>query len=140
MWWPAQRSLIAPVLGRASLVMDRSGPLAWDAQRAGIPVEEPTTGGSLKLAGLVPETLLGEPELWQYVVDVIRRFQDGVTPPPLMTEHWVTCGRDLAREAMKRPGSGIERARRRYDKLWRDPDAFLRDSRFAALRRLSRRR
>ena len=139
-WWPAQRAVIAAVLGRASLVLDRSGPLAWDALRAGIPVEEPTAGGSLKLAGLVPETLLGEPELWRHVVDVIRRVQDGVAPPPLMTEHWVTRGRDLAREAMNRPASRIEHARRRYDKLWRDPDAFLRDSRFAALRRLSRRR
>ena len=139
-WWPAQRAVTAAVLGRASLVSDRSGPLVWDALRAGIPVAEPPGSGSLKLAGLVPETVLGETELWREVADAIRGIQEGVAPPPLMTERWVTRGRDLAREAMKQPASRIERARRRYDKLWRDPDAFLRDSRFAALRRLSRRR
>ncbi len=139
-WWPAQRTVTAAVLGRVALVLDRSGPLAWDAQRAGIPLADPPADRPSKLAGLVPETLLGEPELWQHVVEVIRRVQDGAAPPPLMTERWVTRGRDRAREAMQRPASRIERARRRYDKLWRDPDAFLRDSRFVALRRLSRRR
>lgn len=141
-WWPRWPRVVAAVLGRAAYVLGGEGPLTYDAARAGVPVltrrgrvENWRTAGAL--AGLVPASLLDEPQLWRHVAETAREVhRSKCTPAPLMTPAWVGTGRDRIRSHLAKPTSYWWRLRRRHDKLRRDPRRFFADSRHGILREL----
>jgi hypothetical protein len=139
--WPCIPSVVFGLLGRAVHVVGGGpgDPLLLDAWRLGLP----TTGDSDLLpwlGGSVPPGLLGHVPLWNEVARTFAQVRDGHPAPALFTPHWIEEGRRLARagSAVDKAGSPLRLALRRYAKLRREPERFLADSRYRALRGLGR--
>lgn len=128
--WLPTRSVLASLLGHVDAVVAASGPLAWDALRAGTPVFAPVTdaGASAeasrqRLARIVPAQLVGSREFWR---SLVSQLLDGSFASEWGTGAWLLQAR--SRTARKANPSPWEHAQRRLLKLRRDPEAFWADS------------
>ncbi len=147
-WWLPTARAAAAVLGRAARVLDTSGPLWFDAIRAGIPVATPSGSSQiedarrtsafevpLELAGLVPPSLLDDGKLWRHVIEMAEHMEhETAAPAALMTPEWILRGRRCIADRQRAPKTRWERLWRRYDKLRRDPVRFCRDSQYGFVR------
>jgi hypothetical protein len=152
-FWPRTSKVVGAVLGRAACVGDNAGALAFDAQRAGIPVHHERAAHLLafdaqraqisgrdpcaahvldrtemarlapELAGLVPGTLLEEQELWQLVVEAARAVALRGEAPPALM---TPAWISRGRERARRAAS---QRRSRIELLTRRYDKLRRDPR-----------
>jgi hypothetical protein len=134
-YWRSSPAVVASLLGRASAVVARPGPLAWDALRANRQVLAPPSPGNTsptardgwQLAHIVPDPLALHPPFWEGLARALAEER----PPAIGgTAAWLRASRELAE-----PSDAPPRLLRKLRKLQRDPAAFLRDSRFTALKR-----
>lgn len=130
--WLPQRRAISALLGKVDAVIAPPGPLAWDAERAGVPVFQPPARDSLptelmdrRLTRTVPATLVGDANFWRRVADGLL----GGTGFEWGTAAWVLHARARANEP-RHPSHRFKlgSARRKLGKLRRDPAAFWADS------------
>lgn len=126
--WPATAAALAPVLGRVERVRGVPPELGWDARRAGISGDVVEAWEDRqRLAGVVPPASSVAVARW--IADVL----DGATPaaPPLLALDWRPMyeAPDRWRPArLEKYSAAAARMRRKWRKLRRDPEGFVRDS------------
>jgi hypothetical protein len=126
-WLPTPRAARF-LLSRVEAVLARPGAMAFDAERAGLPVlvEAPSGPNTEQVwasaaCNVVPAALLHDPTFWSSVAD---RLAGAGPASGWGTRAWVLQSRDTVRSP-----SGLTRWARKLEKWRRDPVSFWRDSR-----------
>jgi hypothetical protein len=130
-WWLPSPRVVLSLLGRVGSVLAPPGPLAWDAERLGVPVIDagsaPWVSARVverRLAHVVPAALVSEPGFWKSLGSQLAQ--------PDVADAWGTAAWLLrAREGRLRPPAGLFSAahlKRKLLKLQRDPSRFWADS------------
>jgi hypothetical protein len=131
--WLPRRSVLCALLGNVEAVLASPGPLAWDAERAGVPVFQvspeagvPAELVARRLTRTVPTALVGDPLFWQ------RLATDVLGDPDSMqwgTVAWLLRAREQTKEHRRDSHpSKLANAKRKLRKLRRDPAGFWADS------------
>jgi hypothetical protein len=131
--WLPRRSVLSALLGNVEAVLAPPGPLAWDAERAGVPVfqvgAEPGVPAELvarRLTRTVPTALVADPRFWQRLAtDVLGDAGSSQWG----TVAWLLHAREQAKEHRRESHPfKLASAKRKLRKLRRDPAAFWADS------------
>ena len=130
-WWLPSPSVVLSLLGRVTSVLAPRGPLAWDAERLGVPVIDPEPTPRLpqrvverRLARVVPAALAADASFWTTLGSQLAQAE--------VATDWGTIAWLLrARESRSLPRTGLLGAaalKRKLLKLQQDPGAFWGDS------------
>src|SRR5690606_26811818 len=132
--WAAGPKGVAGLLGKVAVVFAAPGPLAWDAERAGAVVVDPSPEGPerdsrhawalQRLAHVVPYPLVHQSAFWSGLLADLRAGRTSAWG----TDAWAARARDLADDAETTLPS-LDRVQRKLRKLRRDPRGFLADAR-----------
>jgi len=139
--WLPRRKVVRALLGQVDAVIAPTGPLAWDALRAGVPVFTPESAGGVpwelamcRLKRTVPAVLINDGAFWRKLAaDLLRGADDARWG----TVAWVLHARERAapQPAVPLLGFKLTTVKRKFRKLKRDPAAFWADSSVARLYR-----
>jgi hypothetical protein len=134
-WLPSRRA-IESLLGHVDAVLAPSGPLAWDAARANVPVfaaegskGTPPDLTACRLARVVPEQLASDEEFWRGLVADILNGSGAVA---WGTRNWLRLAHSRPLPQAVKP-SRPSPFRRKLRKLRRNPHGFWADSKLANL-------
>jgi hypothetical protein len=131
--WLPRRAVLCALLGNVEAVLAPRGPLAWDAERAGVPVFEvganpgvPAELAVRRLTRTVPTALVADPLFWRRLATDLLGDAESMQ---WGTVAWLLRARAQIKEQRRESHPfKLASAGRKLRKLRRDPAAFWADS------------